>query len=483
MTPGGEMSKFFLPIFVMTLSITGFSYRFICNGILADGTERLDTCGLCDTANAARWDNPNLAVVVDKNPRPRGLSVEAWQDITAKSFKAWEDVSGSDLRFVPVSGQNPRQFGGHDVVHEIFWITKKDEWRKLVGTGEFGTLGATLPRYTCGGDQGTKRAIFDADLVLNGMDHINWQVECESDDCISVQTTLVHELGHFFGLDHPCLLCDTSIMSARAGFDLKFPVFDDMEGLRALYPSTNKGGFGSACTTVGNCASGLDCINDGVNRYCSKKCDGDSNCDMGASCVDRDGNTVCSFVSGKEANLRDVGQSCSRVGCKESLICAGAVEDHFYCYAPCMKSGDCRRGQQCVRILDGASLCLTLKSANEPCKLDELCEGDSLCHLTTGSATGVCRKTCLLSKSDYSQCDRGETCRVVENGQALCMPRDGELSLGEASARFGNRDPFFGPPSLGGGCSVKGDASVLSIGLMVFALAFRALKKRKFRQL
>src|SRR5580692_3652229 len=155
--------RIFVAAFIMLVAAVSYGYRFICNGVLANGEERTDDsaeCGVCDAQHAARWSNPSIEVIVDYSKTPRNISESDWRSIVQKSFAAWENVSGSSLRFVERDDKNPRAFGANDRVHEIFWITDRQEWRKLVGSGEFGTLGATLPRYECDG-QGS-REIYDA---------------------------------------------------------------------------------------------------------------------------------------------------------------------------------------------------------------------------------------------------------------------------------------------------------------------------------
>ncbi|MCA9508611.1 MAG: matrixin family metalloprotease, partial [Myxococcales bacterium] len=272
------MSKNTILFVVLLFASISQAHRYVCNGILANGDERWDTCGPCDDKNAARWPNPNIPVVVDNKSLPGGIDKKEWMGVVDDSFSAWNDISGSSLRFFQVDKEIRRDFGQNEMLHEIFWVNNSEEWRRLVGVGEFGTLGATLPRYRCGGKLGSKRQIFDADLALNAMPYINWKVKCEDDDCISIQTTLVHELGHFVGLDHPCLACSTSIMSARAVFDLMYPVLDDISGLQILYPDIQTGGFGSQCIYTSDCKDGFECIASNGSKYCTAQCSNDDDC-------------------------------------------------------------------------------------------------------------------------------------------------------------------------------------------------------------
>lgn len=428
-TAGGMVYRI---IVVLLLIFCGqvFCFRFICNGVLANGEERSDACGACDSEHAARWNNPNIPVVVDEGSLPEGLSLEDWRDVVDESFRAWESVSGAAIRFLDIDAENLRQFGSNETLHEIFWITGEEEWRELVGAASFGTLGATLPRYICGGRNGSKRAIFDADLVLNGIaNDINWQLDCDNEDCISIQTTLVHELGHFFGLDHPCLQCSTSIMSARAGYDLMYPLFDDMEGVRELYPSVTTGEFGYACRNDDDCNAKKTCISEGDNRYCSTECDGDGDCDMGAVCKSLDGQNFCVFVAGDGALGRGLGESCTRVACQEPLICAGITQEKSYCFAPCQTSDNCPIEQVCHRADPEHSLCIAIKDVGETCSGKELCNRGSFC-VTNGEERGFCRKQCDPEQEVFKQCPQGLFCHAYDANTNACIPNNSAIDLG-----------------------------------------------------
>lgn len=421
-------------LFALLSVSSAYSYRFICNGLLANGEERGDECGVCDTNNAARWDDPNLSLVVDDTTLPKGIKKSEWQIAVDQSFAAWQSISGSSLRFSRTDGVNLRQFGANDSLHEIFWITDKQEWRKLVGSGEFGTLGATLPRYSCNSGGG-KRSIFDADLVLNGMSHINWKIDCHDSDCISVQTTLVHELGHFFGLDHPCMMCSTSIMSARAGFDLMYPALDDIEGLRTLYPNGDVGGFASPCTGDGDCSSENRCINSSSTPYCSKDCRSDEECSLGAVCNSHEGSKVCSLSSTESATEKKEGENCANSPCLEPMICAGASQPNFYCYQPCKKDDNCKSNQECISLPDDLSVCVTIKNKGEACDHRDLCQGHLYCVFDK-LRSGFCRAPCAKNTSNAeNRCPNGEVCEKLE-GTEVCLPLEHNLSLDDTSDGF-----------------------------------------------
>lgn len=424
-------------LLIMLIAPSVMSYRFVCNGFLANGEERSDGCGVCDAETAARWENPHIAVAIDKAPLPKGISEQDWQQVANMSFAAWEAVPGTSLKFVQINSPNPREFGANEHIHEIFWITDRTEWRKLVGSGEFGTLGATLPRYACDDESDAKRVLFDADLVLNGLPHINWQVDCQDEDCISIQTTLVHELGHFFGLDHPCPLCGNSIMSARAGFDLINPVFDDMEGLRALYPDQKRiGEFGFPCDKDSDCRGKNHCISDGNNNYCSRSCVNDGECEQGSICSDMGASRLCTFADTESAQGRVKGENCMRAPCVEPLICAGAAEPDFYCFMPCQKNSDCLGSEECIKLEDNLSLCVDIKKKGEHCNHRVLCEEHLYC-VFENLYQGYCRAPCLSTGTASSGCGPGEQCELMEKRVEICMPTEEHLVLDVPSDEFG----------------------------------------------
>lgn len=416
-------------VLLLVLNISNLqAYRFVCNGILADGTVRNDECGVCDNKRAARWSSSEVHISVANHPLPENISVKDWQEIVENSFKAWNDVSGSSLKLINDGDVGNKEFGSNKEQHEVFWITDKEKWRYLIGGGEFGTLGATLPNYIC---KDSGRVIEDADLVLNGIGHINWQKNCNSDDCIAVQTTLVHELGHFFGLDHPCLMCDNSVMTARAGFDHIYPMLDDMEGIRALYPDSNGGGLGFPCSSNKDCYEELNCVNDGEAKYCSNLCDKDSDCENGSQCLSNEYGNICAFNL-IDNSLATVGENCYENNCQEPLICAGASSPNYYCYLPCGSEVDCEEEQKCISLNGGVSLCVTISDEGERCSHKELCRDDLYC-VFEGLKSGFCRSLCV----EHDDCSSGYICENIDDIANVCIPDTRGLNLSEGYSRFG----------------------------------------------
>lgn len=412
-------------VFFACLAWPTFSYRFVCNGFWANGDERQDKCGaVCDKYTTARWNEPNVPITVSDEPRPRNISLNDWRRIVDRSFAAWNNVQGSGFRFFRTNKNSQRDFGSNSNLHEIFWITDKAEWRELVGAGEFGTLGATVPRYNCPDSDNPGRVIFDADLALNGMAHINWQVNCNNVDCIAVQTTLVHELGHFLGLDHPCLLCGSSIMSARAGYDLIEPMSDDEDGVRILYPIGELGSLGYPCQENLDCQLGLTCHED---KYCSQKCFGDMDCGANMSCAASEEGSFCRYSNNKFPGQRE-GQSCRNVPCQKDLVCAGTDKAHSFCFATCGPGSDCLDGKDCVNFDAELSICMNINHAGEECSYRDMCAPKMTC-LFHSDDQGVCHTVC----GKNGECGENEKCVHQENGDHLCFSTLASLNLSDGS--------------------------------------------------
>lgn len=464
-----------------------YSYRFICNGILSDGQERSDECGSCEDDNAARWPDPQIKIVVDYENFPKSISREDWQKVVKKSFRAWNEIDGSKLRLKETTGKSYGEFGSNEDIHEIFWITKKEDWRRLVGSGEFGTLGATLPRYTCGGDLGSKREIFDADLVLNGLPHINWQIDCpKSEDCISVQTTLVHELGHFFGLDHPCLMCNESVMTAVAMDDIKTPTLDDMKAIRTLYPDGSTGGFGFICNDDSSCQDGFKCIENNHDKYCSNMCESNEDCESSSNCIKIDENHVCALnIKGQPSSLGGEGENCAYTPCIEPLVCAGPGEENFHCFSPCQTSFDCLEGKSCVGVKSFISVCMDLRKKGEKCDYLNLCEERLMC-VFENEQEGFCRSHCLKDHQvGLAQCSLGEYCEVVDNIYDVCIPKVKHINLENRRDNLVPQSPLSGGKMINDyerhkkpfGCSGINEPGIC-LWLLLMAMASRLIFKK-----
>lgn len=411
------------------LSFETYAYKFVCNGVLAEGHVRNDSCGECSDEYAARWLNPNVPVVVDFDQVPPYLSKIDWAKIVHYSFDVWNSVEGSDFRFVPLNRSSLRNFGSNETIHEIYWVVDPLEWRMLVGFGEFGTLGATLPKYNCGGDLGQSRVIFDADMILNGVEDLNWQVDCEGkEDCLSIVTTLVHELGHMLGLDHPCMYCEDSVMSARAGNNLTKPTRDDINGLLALYSVRNntEGTFGDLCVFDNDCAQNFSCIEDKGQRICSNSCHSNSDCETNNECsIAENNNSYCIFPNPMPYLGAALYEECEEKDCMQPLVCAGVKNSNYHCFSPCIIGYEgCSLGSECVALDFETAICVPVSDLGGLCNKTTFCRDDLFC-LFNDEENGYCSKSCLTS----ADCGLEQDCVRIENNLSLCISKEKPSSI------------------------------------------------------
>lgn len=462
-------------IFFVAALIAGsaFSYRYVCNGLLANGDQRTDACGECNQQKAARWANPEVTVSISSTSLPAHVLEQDWRDIVEKSFSVWNSIPGSSFRFILSDNEAKRNFGDNtDATHEIMWITSKEEWRSLIGVGEFGTLGATIPRYHCDPDRG--RTIFDADMALNGLSHINWQVHCDDDDfdCVQIQTTLVHELGHFLGLDHPCLGCQTSVMSARAVYNITKTMPDDEDGVRSLYLLAAPRDFGSACEDESDCDSKYACYEVSDNPFCTLECNVDSDCPKDTRCVGRRHEKYCAFREKGEKGWEE--ESCADKGCEQPLICAGRSKETSHCYATCSFFGDCLNDKSCVHFKDDLSICMNVRDRGQECGESDICDTDLTC-IFDDADYGKCRELCDAN----NRCEEGVDCVRSKSGEYYCAEKDQGLNLDEASSPFRNnrKSQRSKAKASKAGCQQSSADTLLLVGFLGYLV-----RKRKIHQ-
>lgn len=398
-----------------------FAHRFLCNSLDSEGGVYQDNCGVCDDETAARWKESQVQVHVDLEVRPNGLGREEWLSIVQKGLHAWNEVPGAQLQLVYAGESNSRSFGESSHTHDIFWIDNAEEWRRKVGGGERGALGVTIAPYNCPSKKGGMREIFDADLVMNAVTAFAWSEMCApGEKCISIAGTLIHELGHFIGLGHPCVNCSWSLMSAQAAFNTPGPLPDDMNGLRSLYPTRSNGFVGATCATDKDCQAPSFCEEQDGQRYCSQRCQPSAQqCPHEMVCdADFGREGVCHFVMGRLAGAAQKGQTCFDVPCEEGLLCVGDHEDRAFCRQECINSFSCETQESCVPLEYGGGVCVRLSQVGETCNKSSPCAQELVCVANAGS-DAKCRKPCDIHQKNT--CGLSESCQLLRNGRYACL--------------------------------------------------------------
>jgi hypothetical protein len=348
---------------------------------------------------------------VDDGPIPYFLNQAGSKDINDGSdlqtirdaFRAWQCVKGTKVRVQEQASDGPAAVAD-DGKNALFW----DE-TGAVGMGP-ATLGVTI------GDATPGQLRKHADIAFNGADD-KWSTD-DGPTATDVGSIAVHEIGHFFGLDHPCdkpggqeTNCngaDRSVMTPvwNNGI-LRTPLPDDEAGIRALYPladgdkSSCDGPFhkGERCSCDGECVDGLICIpGEGGDSVCAATCSANaSDCGHGFACV-----------LGVKGNASAAPGTCLHLA-DAAKKPAGAV---------CISNGECDSGT-CTANLDvGRSVCL------KGCKTDSDCDASNVCD----------NQRCLGTAADGNQCPdpnkkQGCGCNATEGASSPFGGVGGSLAL------------------------------------------------------
>jgi MYXO-CTERM domain-containing protein len=181
----------------------------------------------------------------------------AGEQLVIQSFGVWSGQDCTDLDF---------KFMGRTTEREAWNPNNPADNKNVIASVEDSQddfeqeprlLALTLTRYAVATGE-----IFDADIIVNAVDHefddVADGVACRNTTrAFDLRNTLVHEMGHFIGFDHTPVQDATMFASADTCEVAKRDLAsDDMMGICAVYP---KGGDTRTCTPAADYTpSGLD---------------------------------------------------------------------------------------------------------------------------------------------------------------------------------------------------------------------------------
>ncbi|MFW5965957.1 MAG: matrixin family metalloprotease [Persicimonas sp.] len=160
-----------------------------------------------------------------------GLTEELESSVI-ESFETWTDVDCTGLR-IEYGGETSDDYAGFnddsDAVNRNVIMWRDEDWSEVTSSQAF-----ALTSVSYHPDTGE---IADADIEINS-DLFDINVTSEPDDeDVDLRNTLIHEIGHFIGLDHTDEREATMYGSARLGETKKRTLHQvDIDGICDIYP-------------------------------------------------------------------------------------------------------------------------------------------------------------------------------------------------------------------------------------------------------
>ncbi len=428
-----------------------------------------------DTGAIVRWNKKSLAYHLHPSCSS-DLQTAACLDAVRASFAAWK-ANCADVSFVEQGFSQNLQLTsigyGDNGKNEIAWI-EGSQWTY----GKY-TLGVTGPIFwTSGPDAGS---IFEADIALNGYLQ-SWSLS-GANYSTDVMNVMVHEIGHYFGLQHnlggydesnPPTMAPTADPFMRS----RTPEADDLKGLCFLQPKgshtcasnadcplvvddgpngefyagqlactggycggisneipTGAGALGDGCSGSYDCADPLFCQPlSGGSGVCAQECSPQSgNCPGGFTCVPYSNSPdlgVCLEGTSPTTGTKDNGQACTSSSECKSQLCV--IEDGGQvCRQKCTSAQPCPAGYVCYGLsgvnygacFEDAPPATGSKATGEPCQSSSEC-ASGLC--AGDGFSYLCTDPC----SSSAQCPDGYGCFALSQSLGGCFKTE-QKSVGE----------------------------------------------------
>lgn len=213
----------------------------------AKGFERSVTCGpppnpfACEVGEEAAFVNwPVRCVTLYANESAsKAVDLVTLIDITQRALGVWNTPDCSDFNIAYAGVTSEDRVGYFQEERNANILLFRDTgWRHGRGV-----LALTSVTYDVNSGM-----IVDADIEFNSQQYNFTHTDSAALIDIDIENTMVHELGHFLGLDHSAEEESTMFASAPRGETKKRTLHaDDTAGLCAIYP---KQGSGQICPVI-----------------------------------------------------------------------------------------------------------------------------------------------------------------------------------------------------------------------------------------
>ncbi len=163
---------------------------------------------------------------------PEEIHREVLADVVQRSMAVWGNTAPCALPRLSYAGTNEAEEGGYktsDNVNLVVMVGDRDAW---LGKG----LARNVVAMTTLTYQRSTGALVDADVELNDWNFFFTATTPPPEQGMDLMNTLVHEAGHFLGLDHSEDPRATMFWKAPSGESSKRDLDrDDIEGICWLY--------------------------------------------------------------------------------------------------------------------------------------------------------------------------------------------------------------------------------------------------------
>ena len=366
---------------------------------------------------------------LDTGRLPDGVELNDAEAVIESALAVWSAPNCGGLS-VSYAGVQEDEIGPGDGLNSITWL---GDWK---ATGRpIDATAATDVQYT---NSGSGWVIAEADIYLNAQ-YLDWSAT-GAEGTVSLAAVLTHELGHAFGLLHPCEEngADGPLCSdlPKASKSVMYPLYDasgglelsadDEAGICFLYPTGCDACLeGEACVDdvcVAECGGEVcsddeqcgawGCVPQGgcLEEDCGgAACDDDQDCGLLSRCLEG----TC--LSGERA----LGEACSASADCQKAVC---VED--LCQPRCEEAGACGS----IDGLEG-SVGECRPAVEEPllgCVGSGQYPFGATCQMGEDCATGLCvtfkgKQQCTATCESSSDCVGDWTCDEIDD-RSVCVP-------------------------------------------------------------
>ncbi len=354
-------------------------------------------------------------------------ATRSWNNITSCDINFYETGTTTQTATIVINGSS-----GQDGKNRLVW-TEDSSW-------PFGqmVLGVTSPLF-----YEETGVIIEADIAFNGYSR-EWRTDTAGpSSAIDLESVAVHELGHFFGLQHVLggeNFADPPTMAPILDEQDRTRTLtaDDEQGARFLYPSGTY-----SCSSDSDCPATIAGDINGTERYIAN-----ADCNSG-SCV--------GFESVHTGGTGIVGSPCTTSNdCKVDYFCQPMSTSAAWCATNC----DPANSQTCPT-------CFTCISYTNDTG------GACISDVSLGTAAPGCPST---ADPANCSCDTTTACDSNCDCDPECLPCECDLTY-DCDPNC-DCDPECDD---GCGCSVAADTNAAPRGFAFLALAFglMLLRRRK----